>query len=523
MTANSTASDPSSLAEIAARRTLRSPDAAFLLTMTETEPYDVQVRTYGDVSLRALRLRAALLQAGVTPGDRVGCYMPNGPCWVVGSLAAWWAGASIAAVGTLIPGPEAAQLFALADVDVVVAAAAAPALPDHFRIVSVDFEGELRNAIGDSAGDLSQVETPEATDAAVIFFTSGTTGMPKGIAFTHADTLMGPKRVAAAYARNPNYRPDPAPDGLAPGVVFNAFGHTAGFGRVAFRMWIGRPSLLVPKFSVDATVGYVKRFKPDALQLTPTMIYMLGNSELEFALHGVKYVTSGTAPLAPATRDQFEARFGVPVLQAYGMTEIGVVAQERLEDVLDGRRGPGSVGRLATGVEVRIRPLEDSDRPEGEGEILARSRALPTEFVGGARVPVDEDGWFATGDIGRFDEEILYITGRAIDKIVAGGFNVYPAEVEDVARRSPLVDDAVLVALPDERLGERPVMGVVWNGEPNIPVLLEHLRTELAHYKTPREVFSMDVVPLTSRDKIDRRTVARLAMEAIEGSAADST
>jgi acyl-CoA synthetase (AMP-forming)/AMP-acid ligase II len=220
------------------------------------------------------------------------------------------------------------------------------------------------------------------------------------------------------------------------------------------------------------------------------------------------------------TRDRFEARFGVPVMQAYGMSEVGAVAQERYDDVVAGRRGPGSVGRLAAGVEVRFRPVEGDDgaeRSANEGEILVRTDEASEQFIGGAPVPVDEDRWFATGDVGRLDDGILYITGRAQEKLVVGGFNVYPAEVEDALRRSKLVDDAVVVGLPDERLGERPVAGIVWAAgvEPDAEALTVELRDHLAAYKVPRAFFALDAVPLTPRDKVDRRRVAELATEAV--------
>ncbi|TMK54657.1 MAG: long-chain fatty acid--CoA ligase, partial [Actinobacteria bacterium] len=176
------------------------------------------------------------------------------------------------------------------------------------------------------------------------------------------------------------------------------------------------------------------------------MIHMLATSDEPLDLRTVKYVTSGTAPLSMDTRERFEARYGVAVMQAYGMSELGAVAQERYDDVVAGRRGPGSVGRIAAGVDVKFRHLDD-DRPVGEGEILVRTDEASSEFIGGERVPVDEDGWFATGDVGRLDDGILYITGRVQEKIIVGGFNVYPAEVEDVARRSVLVTDAVVVGL----------------------------------------------------------------------------
>ena len=256
------------------------------------------------------------------------------------------------------------------------------------------------------------------------------------------------------------------------------------------------------------------RFDMDSLQLTPTMVHMLAMTDLELDLRNVKYATSGTAPLSIATRESFESRYGVPVMQAYGLSEVGAVAQERYDDVVSGRRGPGSVGRIAAGVEVMIRHLDD-DRPAGEGEILVRTDEASSEFIGGEPVPLDADGWFATGDVGRIDDEILYITGRVQEKIIVGGFNVYPAEVEDAARRSALVRDAVVVGLPDERLGEVPVAGVVWVAEPDHDTLLEELRADLAHYKVPRALFPLDAVPLTARDKVDRQRALGLARDAL--------
>ena len=109
------------------------------------------------------------------------------------------------------------------------------------------------------------------------------------------------------------------------------------------------------------------------------------------------------------------------------------------------------------------------------------------------------------------DDDILYITGRVQEKIIVGGFNVYPAEVEDVARRSALVSDAVVVGLPDERLGEIPVAGIVWTGARDDVALLEEMRGELAHYKVPRALFALEHVPLTPRDKVDRKLAVEIA------------
>jgi acyl-CoA synthetase (AMP-forming)/AMP-acid ligase II len=511
------AGEPTSLVDIAARRVGRDPATPFLLALDEATPDALRTLTYGQVFARAFALSRALDDAGVGRGDRVGCYLPNTPSWVVASLAVWLHECAVAAAGTLLAPAEAAGLFALADAKVVLTTTDTPALAGDFTVIRIDADGALADA-GDREPPLPDVDDrslPQADDLAVAIFTSGTTGRPKGITHTHFDIIAAARSVAAAYARDGGYRPEPAPARLAPGIVFNPFGHMAGYSRLAFRMWIGRPTVIVPKFTVAAARALLARFDIDTLQLTPAMIHMLATADEPVDLGRVKYVTSGTAPLTLATRELFEARYGVPVMQAYGMTEVGAVAQERYDDVVAGRRGPGSVGRIASGVEVKFRHLDD-DRPPGEGEILVRTAEASEEFIGGEPVPVDAEGWFATGDVGRLDEGILYITGRVQEKIIVGGFNVYPAEVEDAARHSPLVRDAVVVAVPDERLGELPVAGIVWAGAPDEPALLAEMRGKLAAYKLPRATFALDAVPLTPREKVDRKRAAELARVALD-------
>jgi long-chain acyl-CoA synthetase len=514
------ADQPTSLLDIAVRRASRSPSAPMLFTPSAT---DFEVASYADVMGAARRLASVLKAAGLRSGDRVGCYLSNSPSWVVASLAVWLSGAAVAAVGTLLPGPEAAALFELARVKVVIAADRASVLDPGTTVISVDPAGAVSDPVDGEDGvcapvgeqlDVEATSLPEPDSLAVVIFTSATTGFPKGITHTHRDIVATARRVAAGYARTSDYRPEAAPAHLPPGVVFNPFGHMAGYSRLAFRMWIGRPTVIVPRFTVATTKALLEHFPMDTLQLTPTMIHMLATSDEHLDLGVVKYVTSGTAPLSVDTRDRFEKRFGIPVMQAYGMTEVGAVAQERYDDVRAGRRGPGSVGRLAAGVEVKIRHL-DEDRPVGEGEILVRTDEASSEFLGGAAVPVDTDGWFATGDVGRLDDGILYVTGRVQEKMIVGGFNVYPAEVEDAARRSALVEDVVVVGLPDDRLGERPVAGILWAGEADEPGLLDELRGQLAPYKIPRQTFSISAVPLTRRDKVDRVRAAQLAARAL--------
>jgi acyl-CoA synthetase (AMP-forming)/AMP-acid ligase II len=363
---------------------------------------------------------------------------------------------------------------------------------------------------------------PGADDTAAIFFTSGTTAEPKAIVHTHRRLVEGARTTASAYARDPGFRPRVAPGERPPSISFNPFGHMAALGRVIFRMYVGRAILLVPKFDVGVMRDLAARYPLDTLQLTPAMVHALAYTDEDISLGSLKYVTSGTAPLPMATREEFERRYGVPVLQAYGSTEGGLTALERYEDALAGRRGPGSVGRLPDGCPLRIVGPDGSDvAPGEEGELLGRpdaSRAGRYLTEDGTEpLPVDDAGWYHTGDVGRLDEHgILYVTGRLKEMMIVGGFNVFPAEVEDALRQSELVRDAVVVPVPDDRLGEVPIAGVVWSGKgaPDVWARVAELTAEaralLAPYKVPRQWFTLEEVPLTGNGKLDRRRASEL-------------
>lgn len=519
-------SQPSTLPEALLRRAARHPDAPFILTLPDDPAEDVVSRTYAEILRSSAVLASALAEAEAAPGATIGCYFSNSPAWVVASFAVWYRRCIVAAVGTLVPTAEAVRLFELAGVHVVISEQKAD-LGERLKVIRVDTEGHMPGRSREGRlpeADTSDLELPAPDSPATIFFTSGTTGRSKGIPHTHAACLESGRVVATAYARQAAYRPDAAPPHLPPGIIFSPFGHAAGYGRLAFRMWIGRPSLLVAKFTVRAVSSLLARYEIDSMHLSPAMVHMLATTDENLSLGGLSYITSGTAPLSVATRDEFESRYGIPVLQAYGMTEVGAIAQERLQDVLDGRRGPGSVGRVATKVEVRIRPLAETGTDARQpGEVMVRNDRLPTTFVGGQTAPVDDEGWFATGDVGYLDENgILYLTGRMAERLIVGGFNVYPAEVEDVLRASDLVADAVVVSLADERLGERPVAGIVWSGEPDEARLIANIRQQMAPYKVPRAIFTLDEIPLTARDKVDRQRATAIAAERLGSTSAAS-
>jgi long-chain acyl-CoA synthetase len=500
-------------------RVRHDPNSVFIITPDGTE------RTYAQLAQRARQLALALATAGIRRGDVVGLHLANEPAWVVALIACWQLGAVAACCGSLTPAAEAVRRFELGQARLVIAAGDTDAF-GGLKAIRVSSEGVPQGSTADEslAHLLLGADALGADELAAILFTSGTTGQPKAIPKMHSDIAGGARMTAGAYAKAAGFRPRAAPTGLAPAVGLNPFGHSAPIGRMVFRMYVGRALVLAPKFDVALMAQIAGRYPLDALQLTPAMIHALAYAEIDIQFKALKYVTSGTAPLPVATRDRFEQRFGVPVLQAYGSTEGTVTALERYEDVVAGRRGRGSVGRIPADMPHRIVDLQGRDvAPGEEGELLGRPKRVPAGQVSAnlSSPATDADGWVHTGDLARIDSHgILYITGRLKEMMIVGGFNVYPGEVEDVLAHFEPIREIVVVAFPDERLGEVPVAGIVWANtvkEDERAKAWESIavaaREKLEAYKVPRRWFALSELPRNLTGKVDRNEAVKLAVQ----------
>ncbi|MGE0881282.1 MAG: class I adenylate-forming enzyme family protein [Acidimicrobiia bacterium] len=506
--------DPTTVPAMLEHRVAHDPDAPFLLTPVGDE------LSYREVWRRAGVIADRLRAAGVQAGDAVGVYLGNEPAWVVAMFGCWALGAITAACGAASPPEEALRRFAIADAKAVITReglAGAGTTPQ--------FVVDALGAIGDDDGSIPRAARRDVArdDVAFIMFSSGTTGEAKAVVNLHGKLADGPVVTAGTYSSSNRFRPRASGKGKPPAISFNPFGQSASLGRIIFRLYVGRPVILVQKFDIDVMAELAAHHPLDTLQLAPAMIHALAYTDRSISLGALKYVNSGTAPLSSTVREDFERRYGVPVLQSYGSSEAGLIALENYEDAMAGRRGPGSVGRLVPGVELRIVDDDGRDVADGDDGELARrvpkgqeARFLTRE--GEADLPTEGEGWYRTGDVGRMVDGILYITGRRKEMLVVGGFNVYPAEVEEVLRQSDLVLDAVVVGLPDDRLGERPVAGIVW-GPSTISVdereaaLVVHAREKLEAYKVPRRWFALDEVPLNPNLKVDRLRALQIATE----------
>ncbi|MEU7816579.1 fatty acid--CoA ligase family protein [Pseudonocardia sp. NPDC049154] len=429
---------------------------------------------------------AAEIPAGAR---RVGVHAGNDNDSVARLCAVWQSGASAVLLGALLPDAEAARRVDEAWCDAVLG----------------------RSGI---TPRLAPGESPAEPDEALVVFTSGTTGRPKGTVLTVGGLGRSLEGIAVGSGLPREGRMPTVPP-RRPSPIFTPLAHMAGALGVISGWYTGKPLLIVPKFNADVALRLVDEFGVNVLKLTPAMVFDLAHRPGDRTLGGVRSVTVGTAPIPDSTREVFERRYGLPVLRNYGQTEFsGAIAFERYDDVVAGRRPQGTVGRVAPGVEVRIEAPDGTLLGPGEpGEIVARGGGSMAGYIGpdGRPVSPGPQGWVHTGDLGTIDEDgFVFILGRVREMILCGGFNVYPAVVEAALNKLPGIIDSTVAGIEDERLGEVPVAVVVSEGDlPPFEELRTALRAELAPYEIPRRIVRVEALPRTENGKPDRPGVVR--------------
>jgi len=476
---------------------------------------------WAEVDTEVHRFAATLRAAGVAPGDRVAVVLPTGLKFVVALFAVARVGAVAVPLAVESPPVELARVLSHCGATVLVGGGPG-GLPDDPApaVLAAPELGGGEPADGERLSAVGGVE-----DIAVLAYTSGTSGMPRGVMLSHRALLANVAQCAAL-------RPPPVTSTdrvLLALPLFHAYGLGPGLLQVVSA---GASAVLMDRFVVAPALDACRTHRITAFVGVPAMYQALAAvpaDELADAFASVRLLTSGAAPLPARVLATIRHATGLSVFEGYGLTETGPVLTSSL---VGGVAKPGAVGAPVPGVELRIvdsdgRPLQTSeDDPDesviglgddddpGAGVVAARGANLFSGYwPDGAHGP-DPDGWFRTGDVGYLDADgDLHLVDRANDLIIVNGFNVYPHEVERVLGLLDGVVDAAAVGEPDERTGERVRAVVVKrpDAELDADAVIRHCAVHLARFKVPAVVEFVADLPYSATGKLRRAGLREVA------------
>nr|WP_202484805.1 long-chain fatty acid--CoA ligase [Streptomyces sp. SID8359] len=464
---------------------------------------DVRV-TYRDLWRDALRLAARLRADGVGTGDRVALLLPNSADFPRAYYAVLAAGATVVPVHGLLVAEEVAYVLRHSGCRTVLAAgeltavAEAAAAATGVRVLAVDHGGRALDG-------LDGPEPRDPDDTAVVLYTSGTTGRPKGALLTHANLV----RNATVCARDLfALTPDDVVLGCLP--LFHSFGQSCAMNAA---LGAGASLVLTARFTGPGALALMAREAVTVFMGVPTMYHALAEAAVADGPRpaGLRLAVSGGAALPVALLERFEDAFGTVILEGYGLTETSPAATFNRP----GERRPGTVGRPIPGVEAAVADPRIEDRvvplPDGErGEVVLRGHNVFAGYLDNPRATAQAlvDGWFRTGDLGVRDQDgFLTIVDRKKDLIIRGGFNVYPREVEETLARHPGIAQVSVVGLPDDVRGEEICAAVVARPGARLhpDELVEWARERLGRHKYPRIVRVLGSLPLGPSGKVLKR------------------
>ncbi|WP_433798429.1 long-chain-fatty-acid--CoA ligase [Actinomycetospora sp. CA-084318] len=477
----------------------RSPDAVALRAGgTHTD--------YATFLTAARAVAGALRELGVTPGDRVGLVSANVPAFPIGFYGALIAGAGVVPMNPMLTQREVSYYLEDSGASVVVAldevagpargAAEAAGIP----VLELPAAGP---ADGSLAGEpiTDPVERAD-DDLAVILYTSGTTGQPKGAMLTHHNLDSNCRTTVEALIRT---TPDDVIMGCLP--LFHVFGLTCGLNAAVAS---GASLALIPRFDPKAVLGIIESERVTVFEGVPTMYGALLDTDAEADTSSLRTCISGGAALPVEVLHSFEKKFGCTILEGYGLSETSPVASFNQPDH---ERKPGSIGLPVPGMELRIVDNDGADVPVGEvGEIAIRGEGVMAGYFGREEATAESipDGWFRSGDLAKFDEDgYLYIVDRKKQLIIRGGYNVYPREIEEVLYQYPSVAEVAVVGLKHSRLGEEvgAAISVRGGAEVDVEEVKAFAKEQLAAYKYPRHIWIVDDLPKGPTGKILHREV----------------
>ncbi len=501
--------------------------------------------TYGQLGEMVDTAARAMMAAGVGHGDRVAIWAPNSLGWITAALGAHCAGAAIVPINTRFKGDEAAYVLAASKAATLVTAvgflgtdtvgmlsAASTATPDLRRIVLLEGSDAVTSAPGaasveswqefasradavdpDAAATRRQSVRP--TDTSDVLFTSGTTGRPKGVVMTHGQTVRQFRGWCefAGLRAGDRY--------LIVNPFFHMFGYKAGWLASLLQ---GATIFPVPVFDVPAVLSMVETERITVLPGAPTIYRsILDHPERRrFDLGSLRVAVTGAADIPVALIEEMRAELPFrTILTGYGLTEAGTCTGSQAGDSAE--TIATTAGRAMPDLEVVVADASGNEvAPGATGELLVRGYSVTQGYLddpGATAAAIDERGFLHTGDLATMDERgYVRIVGRLKDMLIVGGFNVYPAEVENTLLAHEAIAQAAVIGVPDPRLGEVAIAYVVASAGHSVDsaAIIAWTRERLANYKVPRAVVAIPALPTNATGKVMKDELrARAATERV--------
>ncbi|MFP6605671.1 MAG: long-chain fatty acid--CoA ligase [Myxococcota bacterium] len=472
---------------------------------------DERQLSYAELERAVCGVAASLRARGIGPGDCVALLVPNVPEFTIAYFGILYAGAVVVPINVLAAAPEVA--YFLDD-------SSAKLLIVHPLFEAPGKQGADEQGVpvivGGGAGGSDSLEEMAAADpvdfphptapddTAVILYTSGTTGKPKGAELTHSNLLLNCALVVPKLMG-----PDAGQEhvALATLPLFHSFGQTCVQNAT---ISLGGTFSLIARFEPQKAFEVMQRDRVTFFAGVPTMYFALLHHEggESYDLSKLRYAFTGGAPMPVEVMNAFEKKFELKIQEGFGLSETSPVASF---GVLDKARKPGSIGYPVWGVEMCIVDAEDKPLPDGErGEICIRGHNIMKGYLGrpDATKEALKGGWFHSGDIGLRDEDGCYwIVDRKKDMILRGGFNVYPREVEEVLYAHEAVVEAAVIGVPHESHGEevKAVVALSPDKDASEEDIIAFCKERLAAYKYPRSVEFLETLPKGPTGKILKR------------------
>ncbi|MBH52747.1 MAG: long-chain-fatty-acid--CoA ligase [Opitutaceae bacterium] len=488
--------------------------------------YGSERYTYKQLDTLVRKFAAELKEAGIQPGDKVGLMSPNVPEFTIAYFGTLYTGAVVVSLNILLSADELEYQLTHSEAKgfVMHANCEAAGLEAFGRCDNCDLLYVVDEVCGEAPSGMKSFEatlnrTDQADlyqtmsdDTAVILYTSGTTGKPKGAELSHFNLYYNTQYVAERlFSRWPDEF-----NIVKPGFVgFGGLPMYHIFGQVAIQnamLFGGGSFVCLKRFTAEAAVAAIKNEKVVLFAGVPTMYFAIlhdvGSDPAEMS--SLKHCITGGAPMPMDVKRSFSEKFRVEIQECYGLTETSPLAVS--QEYGDAEKC-GTAGKPIDGIDLKIVDDNDQEVPQGErGEIVMRGHNIMNGYFRNSKATKEamRNGWFHSGDLGFIDEDgDVHIVDRKKDMILRGGFNVYPREVEEVLYQHSAVMEAVVIGIPDDRYGEevKAVISLKPDKNTNSEEIIAYCKEHLAAYKYPRHVDIMDSLPKGPTGKLLKRVL----------------